>query len=103
MPQTVSLALAPAPGQLASTPGYKAGKRANPESAVAPDEQGIDILVGELLTRRCVATGDCGQHRSETSRIRRRTRDSHPASEPWRRCRLGRTHRGPSMRYARTG
>ena len=40
------------PGQLAATPGDKAGIRANPESAVARDEQSVKGLVGEMLTRR---------------------------------------------------
>ena len=35
-----------APGQLAAVPGYKAGKRANPKSAVARDEQAVDVLSG---------------------------------------------------------
>ena len=38
-------------GQLAAAPGYKAGKRANPESAVARDEQAVDVFVREMLTR----------------------------------------------------
>ena len=38
-------------GQLVAIPAYKAGKGANPKSAVARDEQTIG-LVGEMLTRR---------------------------------------------------
>ena len=32
------------PGQLAAPPGYKAGIRANPESAVARNEQAVDVV-----------------------------------------------------------
>src|SRR5208337_2602014 len=39
-------------GQLGTVPTYKAGKRANPKSAVARDEQAVDVLVREMLTRR---------------------------------------------------
>ena len=38
------------PGQLAAIPADKAGKRANPKSAVARDEQ--TVRGGEMLTRR---------------------------------------------------
>src|SRR6185295_1073828 len=31
---------------------YESGKRANPQTAIACDEQAIDVLIGELLTRR---------------------------------------------------
>jgi hypothetical protein len=38
--------------QLATIPGHKASKRANPKSAVARDEQAVDVFVREMLTRR---------------------------------------------------
>ena len=33
---------------------HESAKRANPKTAVAGDEQAIDVLIGELLTRRWV-------------------------------------------------
>src|SRR4029453_16159086 len=40
------------PGKPAVPQDYESAKRANPKTAVACDEQAIDVLIGELLTRR---------------------------------------------------
>ena len=42
------------PGKPAVPQDNESAKRANPKTAVACDEQAIDVLIGELLTRRWV-------------------------------------------------
>jgi hypothetical protein len=68
------------PGKPAVPQDDESAKRANPQTAIACDEQAIDVLIGELLTRRWLPGEKANAIEAKQPEFGPEPRDTHPAS-----------------------